>query len=134
MPKDEFDFDDPFELNGASFLTAEDTTDAMAETFVEEFLRMGYGPRQILDLFRNAFYLGPNLALQQRGEPAIRELIADVFARWGKTVTWRDSDTEPAARSRASAHDAPVPSAGDSGNGSCAATDVLGAPIPKVIR
>ncbi len=88
MPKDEFDFDDPLELNGMAFLTHEDTTDAMAETFIEEFLRMGHGHKQILALFRNPHYLGPNMAFEKRGEPFIRDLISDVFARWGKAVTW----------------------------------------------
>lgn len=33
MPKDEFDFEDPFELNGMMFLSHEDTTNDMAECF-----------------------------------------------------------------------------------------------------
>lgn len=88
MPKDEFDFEDPFELNGMAMLTHEDTTNDMAECFIEEFLRMGYGHKQVLALFRNPHYLGPNLALEKRGEPFIRDLITEVFARWGKVVTW----------------------------------------------
>jgi hypothetical protein len=86
MPKDEFDFEDPFELNGMAYLSHEDTTNDMAETFVEEFIRMGYGHKQILALFRNPHYLGPNMALEKRGEPFIRDLIAEVFARWGRPV------------------------------------------------
>ena len=93
MPKDEFDFEDPLELNGMAFLTHEDTTDAMAECFVEEFLRMNYNARQVLALFRNPHYAGPNLALEKRGEPFVRDLIADVFARWGKPVAWPDPGT-----------------------------------------
>lgn len=92
MPKDEFDFEDPFELNGMAFLSHEDTTDAMAECFIEEFLRMGYNAKQVLALFRNPHYVGPNLALEKRGEPFVRDLIADVFARWGKTVTWPEGN------------------------------------------
>ena len=88
MPKDEFDFEDPFELSGMAFLTHEDTTNDMAECFTEEFMRMGYGHLQILALFRNPHYLGPNMAFEKRGEPFIRDLIAEVFARWGKGVTW----------------------------------------------
>jgi hypothetical protein len=91
MPKDEFDFEDPFELNGMAFLSPEDTTDSMAETFTEEFMRMGYNHKQVLALFRNPQYLGPNMALEKLGESVIRDLIADVFARWGKAVTWPDS-------------------------------------------
>ena len=48
MPKDEFDFEDPFELNGMAFLSHEDTTNDMAECFTEEFMRMGYGHKQVL--------------------------------------------------------------------------------------
>ena len=88
MPKDEFDFEDPFELNGMAFMTHEDTTNDMAETFIEEFMRMGYNHQQLLALFRNPHYLGPNMALEKRGEPFIRDLIAEVFARWGKQVEW----------------------------------------------
>jgi len=88
MPKDEFDFEDPFELNGMAFLTHEETTNDMAETFIEEFMRMGYNHKQVLALFRNPHYLGPNMVLEQRGEPFIRDLITEVFACWGKAVTW----------------------------------------------
>ena len=88
MPKDEFHPEDPFELNGRAFLTREDTTDAMAECFVEEFLRMGHTAEQVLALFRNPHYVGPNLAFEKRGEPFLRDLIAEVFARRGKAVTW----------------------------------------------
>jgi hypothetical protein len=95
MPKDEFDFEDPFELNGMAFLTHEDTTDDMAETFTEEFMRMGYNHKQVLALFRNPQYLGPHMAFEKRGEPFIRDLIADVFARWGKVVTWPSATPNP---------------------------------------
>jgi hypothetical protein len=88
MPKDEFDFDDPLELNGMALVTDEDTTDAMCECFIEEFLRMGYDANQILALFRNPFYTGMHMALEKRGEPFIRGFITEVFARWGKHVQW----------------------------------------------
>jgi hypothetical protein len=80
MPKDEFDFEDPLELNGMAILSSEDTTNDMAECFTEEFMRLGYDHRRILAMFANPHYLGPNLAFQQRGEAFIRDLIAGVFA------------------------------------------------------
>ncbi len=134
MPKDEFDFDDPFELNGMALLSHEDTTEAMAETFIEEFMRMGYGHRQILALFRNPHYLGPNMALERRGEPFIRDLIAEVFARWGKAVTWPDSGS-----SRREAAQTPSPAIESQSLVSSAATTEVeetraaptGAPIPE---
>jgi hypothetical protein len=86
MPKDEFDFDDPLELNGVALLTEQDTTDAMCECFIEEFMRMGYNPKQILALFRNPHYLGMNLVLEKRGEQFIRNSITTVFSRWGRPI------------------------------------------------
>ena len=86
MPKDEFDVDDPLELNGVAFLTEEDTSAEMAECFTEEFLRMGYNHKQVLALFRNPIYVGPNMVLQNKGEAFVREIIAGTFARWGRPV------------------------------------------------
>lgn len=83
MPKNEFDFEDPFELNGMTLLTHEDTTTEMAECFIEEFMRLGYGHKQLLAIFRNPHYVGPHLVWKKRGEPFIVDLIAEVCARWG---------------------------------------------------
>lgn len=94
MPKDEFDFEDPLALNGMAFLTSEDTTDAMCECFIEEFARMGYGPKQILALFRNPHYLGMNMVLQKRSEQFVRDAISESFARRGRTVTWPCASSE----------------------------------------
>ena len=96
MPKDEFDFDDPLELNGVAFLTNEDTMQPMAECFVEEFMRLGYNHKQILALFRNPHYVGLNMVWQNKGEPFVRDTIAEVFARWGKPVMWPSSTSRPA--------------------------------------
>lgn len=88
MPKDEFDFDDPMQLNGMALLSGEDTTDAMTECFVEEFMRIGYNHKQVLALFRNPHYIGMNMVLQNRGEDYVKGFITEVFARWGRTVEW----------------------------------------------
>ena len=95
MPKDEFDFEDPLELNGVALFTHEDTTNDMAECFIEEFMRMGHNHKQILALFRNPQYLGPHLAFEKRGEPFVRDTITEVFARWGRPVIWAGSTENP---------------------------------------
>jgi hypothetical protein len=93
MPKDEFDFEDPLELNGVAFLTEEDTSAEMAECFAEEFLRMGYNHKQVLALFRNPHYIGPNMVLANKGEPFVRDIIAETFARWGRPIQWPDASS-----------------------------------------
>jgi hypothetical protein len=127
MPKDEFDFEDPLELNGMAFLTHEDTTAEMAECFIEEFIRMGYGHKQLLALFHNPRYLGPHMAYQQRGEPFIRDLIAEVFARRGRAVDWADAGGAPQEQVQAEA-----PAAAGSTETETNQTDPMGAPVPKL--
>jgi hypothetical protein len=86
MPKDEFDFEDPLELNGMALLTTEDTTDAMCDCFIEEFIRIGYSGKEILAFFHDPNYLGMNMVLEKRSEAFIRERIEEVFAKWGKAA------------------------------------------------
>ena len=88
MPKDEFDFEDPFELNGVAMLTEEDTTDDMAECFIEEFMRLGYNHKQVFVMFRNPHYLGMNMVWEKRGEQYVRDRIQEIFARWGRPFEW----------------------------------------------
>ena len=150
MPKDEFDFDDPLELNGVALYTDEDTSRDMAECFVEEFLMMGYNHKQMLALFRNPHYLGMNMVLQNKGEVFVKEVISDVFARWGKKIEWPvaipltaektviGSEQEP-ARENGAHHSCTC------GSGGCSIapaeqditldeklTDPLGNPVPKL--
>ena len=94
MPKDEFDFEDPLELNGVAFPTDEDTSREMAECFVEEFMMLGYDHKQLLALFRNPNYLGMNMVLENKGEPFVKEVIGDVLARWGIHVQWPAESTQ----------------------------------------
>src|SRR5262245_33121973 len=88
MPKDEFDPEDPLELLGVGIVTEEDTTEAMTECFIEEFMRLGYNHKQLLALFRNPHYLGMNMVLQNKGESFVRDRIEESFAKWGRTITW----------------------------------------------
>src|SRR5689334_11702841 len=98
MPKDEFDFDDPLELNGVAFRSNEDTTDAMCECFIEEFMRMGYSAQRILGLFRNPHYIGMHMAWLKRGDQPLRDTISQTFARWGRSVTWPVGTPAPEAQ------------------------------------
>ena len=124
MPKDEFDFDDPMELNGMALLSDEDTTDAMTECFIEEFMRLGWNHKQVLALFRNPNYIGMNMVLQNRGEDYVKNFIAEVFARWGRTVQWNECSCGKPHHS-----EQPV---GQMVSLEGAALDPMGAPIPKL--
>jgi hypothetical protein len=137
MPANEFDPDDPLQLNGISLTCREDTTGVMAECFIEEFMRLGYNAKQILALFRNPHYRGMNLIVQNRGEAFVREKIAEVFLRRGRPVAQTPgSAVSPPAKSA----DGPVvaTAAGletrdTAGLETCATlTDPMGAPIPDV--
>ncbi len=86
MPKYETDPEDPLELHGVELVTAEDTTDAMTECFIEEFLRLGYDAPRLLALFRNPFYSGLHRVLHTRGEAFVRHKITEVFTRWQRPV------------------------------------------------
>lgn len=135
MPKDEFDFEDPFELNGMAFLSHEDTTNDMAECFTEEFMRMGYNHQQVLALFRNPHYLGPHMAFEKRGESFIRDLIADVFTRWGKAVTWPDlcsSRREEAQTPSTATESQSLVTSAATIEVEETLTDPMGSPIPKL--
>ena len=138
MPKNEFDFEDPLELNGVAFLTEEDTSAEMAECFAEEFMRMGYNHKQVLALFRNPHYTGPNMVLANKGEPFVCEIIAETFARWGRPVEW----SSPGGSRREEAQISP-PNADSSDDQSLLTsaatnavddklTDPLGNPAPKL--
>src|SRR5262245_579010 len=134
MPKDEFDFDDPMELNGVGLVCGEDTTEAMTECFIEEFMRLGHNHKQILDLFRNPHYIGMNMALQNRGEPFVREKIVEVFARWGRPVMWGQSRTGivPVPDSAAPQERTDATENGDRLEAYPASTDPMGAPAPDI--
>ncbi len=153
MPKGEFDFDDPMELSGVALATEEDTTDAMCECFIEEFMRLGYNARQILALFRNPHYLGMNLVMKKRGEEFVRATIAEIFARWGRPVAagilpavepgfqpgGKGVDSTKALESsesvaNSSAHPGGRMPPSSAGETPAATTDPMGVPIPKLIQ
>jgi hypothetical protein len=86
-----FEHDDPMQLRGVAL--PGDTSEAMAEAFVEEFIRMGYPDAAVLKVFSNPFYLGPHRVWTERGEAYVRELIGRVRSIWGRP-RFRTIDSE----------------------------------------
>jgi hypothetical protein len=137
MPKDEFDFEDPMELNGVGIVCGEDTTEAMTECFVEEFMRLGHNHKQILALFRNPHYIGMNMALQNRGEQFVRDKISEVFARWGKPAGWPTAsnggeEAQAPLSSAATDEDKCLPASAAAKDRPTVVTDPMGVPIPDI--
>ncbi len=131
MPKDEFDFDDPLELNGVGIVCEEDTTEAMTECFIEEFMRLGHNHKQIFAMFRNPHYLGMNMVVQNRGEQFVHDTIAEVFARWGKPIESR-TGFQPVSNSSEAHGPAARTENGDRLEACPTSTDPMGAAIPKL--
>lgn len=136
MPKDELDPEDPLELCGVALLTEEDTSDAMTECFVEEFLRLGYSPAQVLALFRNPHYTGPNMVFANRGEPWVRTKIAEVFGWWGRPapapVAEPTTTAPPTPTGSASEPPPPTPPAAQSIEFEPSQSDPGGAAVPRI--
>jgi hypothetical protein len=135
MPKDEFDPEDPMELRGVGLWTEEDTSAAMADCFVEEFLRLGWNHKQILALFRNPHYLGMNLVFAHKGEAFVKEIIAEVFARWGRSVEWPSPMEAHSKTVSGSSESRPSPEEAenrDSLEACSTLTDPMGGPVPDL--
>lgn len=85
MPKDEFDMEDPLELNGAVVPCDHDTDEEMAVAFIEEFFFLGFEPGRIFGLFQNPNYVGPNRVYRAKGEAHVLDLIGRTLEPWLET-------------------------------------------------
>ncbi len=84
MPYNDPDATDPMTLTGVVIETEDDRAMCeMADCFVEEYTRLGFDPQRLLHLFKTRGYVGPFMAYQALGEPAIRALIEDHALRRG---------------------------------------------------
>lgn len=84
MPYDDPDPNDPTVLVGVMTPAEADTMTDMAYVFAEEFARLGYDRTHLLWLFKNPFYGGAHGAYQALGEEAIRVIIDECLAAWGR--------------------------------------------------
>lgn len=82
MPKDEFVSEDPMDLVGMVLPGEPGQLEAMAETFVEEYVRMGWDERRLMTLFTNPMFLATHRIYRQKGEAYVRSLIRQVSDKW----------------------------------------------------
>jgi hypothetical protein len=83
MYQKEFEDDDPMQLVGMVVPGEEGQLEAMAECFVEEYVRMGWDERRLMTLFVNPMFLGTHRIYQLKGEAYVRDLIRKTCAQWG---------------------------------------------------
>ncbi|HRJ40333.1 MAG: hypothetical protein KJZ86_05930 [Caldilineaceae bacterium] len=83
MPHDEFVPEDPMELVGMALPGGPGMLEAMAETFVDEYVRLGWDEERLMTLFRNPFFQGTYRVYHIRGEEYVRQLIRRTIAKWG---------------------------------------------------
>lgn len=76
------DADDPMELVGMVLPGTPETLDKMAETIVDEYVRLGWDERRLMTLFVNPMFMATYRIYQEKGEAYVRDLIARVCARW----------------------------------------------------
>lgn len=69
--------DDPMELVGVTMPRAGDpaAVESMAQTFVEEYLRMGWPREEILAVFQDPFFRGPYSIYRSRGLDYVCSLL-----------------------------------------------------------
>jgi hypothetical protein len=86
MSKDEFEDDDPMELVGMVMPGEPGMLETMAETIVDEYVRLGWDEERLMTLFVNPMFMATYRIYRQKGEPYVRHLIREVLARWGVVI------------------------------------------------
>jgi hypothetical protein len=82
MPKDEFVDEDPMELVGIVAPGEPGQLERMAETIIEEYVRMGWNERRLMSLFVNPMFLATHRIYLKKGEDYVKELIARTCAKY----------------------------------------------------
>jgi hypothetical protein len=95
MAYDEFEDDDPMELTGMVLPGEPGQLEAMAECFVEEYVRMGWDEQRLMTLFRQPLFLATHRIYRQKGEGYVRELIARVSAKWKVISSCKPQTSKP---------------------------------------
>ncbi len=82
MPRGEFANEDPLELVGMVLPGEAGQLERMAETIVEEYVRLGWDERRLMVLFTQPVFMATHRIYLQKGEAYVRDLIAKTRRRW----------------------------------------------------
>ena len=88
MPYEEFDVEDPMDLVGMVLPGEPGQLEAMAECFVEEYVRMGWDEPRLMTLFVNPMFMATHRIYRQKGEVYVRELIHRVSSKFQLKKDW----------------------------------------------
>jgi len=79
----EFEDEDPMDLVGMVLPGQPGQLEAMAECFVEEYVRLGWDEARLMTLFIHPMFMATHRIYRQKGEGYVRELIRRTQAKWG---------------------------------------------------
>jgi hypothetical protein len=82
MPYEGYDPEDPMDLVGMVMPGEPGQLEAMAECFVEEYVRMGWDEQRLMTLFTHPLFMATHRIYRQKGEAYVRELIRNTCAKW----------------------------------------------------
>ena len=82
MPKDEFVDEDPLELVGVALPGEPGQIERMAETFVEEYIRMGWDEQRLMTLFTNPMFMATHRVYRQKGAEYVQTLIRSLRRKY----------------------------------------------------
>ena len=88
MPYEEFDVEDPMDLVGMVLPGEPGQLEAMAECFVEEYVRMGWDEPRLMTLLVNPMFMATHRIYRQKGEVYVRELIHRVSSKFQLKKDW----------------------------------------------
>jgi hypothetical protein len=86
MPYDDPDPTDPQVRVGVVLPANEAASREMAYVLAEEFARMGFDTCGMLSLFEDPFYAGAHQIYQTLGADAVREIVEECVAVWGRSA------------------------------------------------
>jgi hypothetical protein len=78
----DFEKQDPMELVGMVMPGDEDTLDQMAECFIDEYARLGWGEQRLMALFISPMFMATYRVYRARGEDYVRDLIRKRLDIW----------------------------------------------------
>ena len=76
----EFDPQDPMELVGVAVPGGDD--DQALDGIVQEYLFMGWSPRQIMFLFKSPYYAATHQIYERKGAGYVSERVRHLADRW----------------------------------------------------